>query len=155
MNSLLPEQNGAFCNCFSSCKPAKTCILKLKCSAPVRNTSFTENWKGSCCGVFVLSGRILVLAGYWATYCNHRVIKDITCFGRSFQQLIYGKLPDCIDRIKLSVVLGYPPVSVDISNFFKLFFITGWWRSIFFTCKPQKRCWFYCLYKYLLSVRIN
>ena len=31
--------------------------------------------------------------------------------------------------------------------------ITGWWRSIFYTCKPQKRCWFYCLYKYLLPVR--
>ena len=72
----------------------------------------------------------------------------------SMQQMIYGKLPDCIDRIKSSVVLEYPPVSVDISNFFKFLFITGWWRSIFYACKPQKQCWFYCLYKYLLSVRI-
>ena len=152
MNSLLTEQNSAFCNCLSSCKHAKICILKLKYSVPVRNTSFTEN----CNWVFVLSGRILVPAGYWATYYNHHVIKDITCVGRSFQQLIYGKLPDCIDRIKLSVVLGYPPVSVDISNFFNFFFfITVWWRSIFLTCKSQKRCWFYCLFKYLLSVRIN
>ena len=95
----------------------------------------------------------MVRAGYWATYYNHHVIKDITCVGRSFQQLIYGKLPDCIDRIKLSVVLGYHPVSVDFSNFFKFLSITGWWRSIFYTCKPQKRCWFYCLYKYLLPVR--
>ena len=39
----------------------------------------------------------------------------------SFQQLIYGKLPDCIDRIKLSVVLGYPPVSFGICNFLKFF----------------------------------
>ena len=62
----------------------------------------------------------MVPAGYWATYYNHHVIKDITCVGRSFQQLIYGKLPDCINRIKLSVVLGYPPVSVDISNFSSL-----------------------------------
>ena len=49
-----PEQNGAFCNCFSSCKPAKTFISQLKCSAFTRITSRRrKNW------VFVLSGRIL------------------------------------------------------------------------------------------------
>ena len=33
-----PEQNGAFCDCFVSFKPAKTFILKLKSSAFIRNT---------------------------------------------------------------------------------------------------------------------
>ena len=45
-------------------------MLKLKCSAFIRNTSFTENWKGRLKNwVFVLSVRILVPSGYWATYC--------------------------------------------------------------------------------------
>ena len=40
------EQNGVFCDCFASLKLAKTFILKLKCSAFIRSTSFTGNWKG-------------------------------------------------------------------------------------------------------------
>ena len=39
-------------------------MLKLKCSAFIRNTSFTENWKGRLKNwVFVLSVRILVPSG--------------------------------------------------------------------------------------------
>lgn len=65
-----PEQNGAFCDCFASFQIAKTFILKLKCSAFIRNTSFTENWKRRLKNwVFVSSVRILVPSGYWATYC--------------------------------------------------------------------------------------
>ena len=68
-----PEQNGVFCDYFASFKLAKTFILKLKCSAFTRNTSFTENWKGRFKNwVFVLSVRILVLSGYWATYCGRQ-----------------------------------------------------------------------------------
>ena len=37
-----PEQNGVLCDCFASFQIAKTFILKLKCSAFIRNTSFTE-----------------------------------------------------------------------------------------------------------------
>ena len=33
MKSYSPEQNGALCNFLASCKPAKTFILKVKCSA--------------------------------------------------------------------------------------------------------------------------
>ena len=65
-----PEQNGVFCDCFASFHIAKNFILKLKCSAFIRITSFTENWKGRLKNwVFVSSVRILVLSGYWATYC--------------------------------------------------------------------------------------
>ena len=65
-----PEQNGVFCDCFASFQIAKTFILKLKCSAFIRNTSFTENWKGRLKNwVLVSSVRILVPSGYWATYC--------------------------------------------------------------------------------------
>ena len=60
--------NGAFCNCFASCRLAKTFTLKLKCSAFIRNTSFTENWKGRPKNwVFALRGQIPVPARYWAT----------------------------------------------------------------------------------------
>ena len=66
-----PEQNGVLCDCFASFQIAKTFILKLKCSAFIRNTSFTENWKGRLKNsVFVSSVRILVPSGYWATYCT-------------------------------------------------------------------------------------
>ena len=64
-----PEQNGVFCDCFASFEIAKTFILKLKCLAFIRNTSFTENWKGRLKNwVFVSSVRILVPSRYWATY---------------------------------------------------------------------------------------
>ena len=53
-------------------------MSKLKCSAFIRNTSFTEklktgkrrlkNW------VFVSSVRVRVPSGYWATYCSPRAI---------------------------------------------------------------------------------
>ena len=67
------EQNGVFCDCFASFQLAKTFILKLKCSAFIRNTSFTDSWKGRLKNwVFVLSVRILVPSGYWATYCTDR-----------------------------------------------------------------------------------
>ena len=39
---ISPELNGAFCNCFATCKLAQTFILKLKCSAFIRNTSRPE-----------------------------------------------------------------------------------------------------------------
>ena len=66
-----PEQNGVFCDCFASFHIAKNFILKLKCSAFIRITSFTENWKRLLKNwVFVSSVRILVLSGYWATYCT-------------------------------------------------------------------------------------
>ena len=46
--------------------------LKPKCSAFIRNTSFTDNWKGRFKNwVFVSSVRILVPSGYWATYCTY------------------------------------------------------------------------------------
>ena len=54
---------------------AKTFILKLKCSAFIRNTSFTKNWKGRLKNwVFVSSVRILVPSGYWATYCIYGTV---------------------------------------------------------------------------------
>ena len=53
-----PEQNGVLCACFASFQI--TFILKLKCSAFIRNTSFTKNWKGRLKNsVFVSSVRIL------------------------------------------------------------------------------------------------
>ena len=70
-NVYSPEQNGVFCDCLASFQLAKTFILKLKCSAFIRNTSFTDSWKGRLKNwVFVLSVRILVPSGYWATYCT-------------------------------------------------------------------------------------
>ena len=47
------NRTGAFCNCFTSCKLAKTFILKLKCSSFIRNNSLTERKK---------SGLIFILA---------------------------------------------------------------------------------------------
>ena len=77
-NVYSPEQNGVFCDCFANFKLAKTLMSKLKCSAFIRNTSFTEelktgkrrlkNW------VFVSSVRVRVPSGYWATYCSPRAI---------------------------------------------------------------------------------
>ena len=70
-NVYSPEQKGVFCDCFASFQIAKTFILKLKCSAFIRNTSFTENWKGRLKNwVLVWSVRILVPTEYWATYCK-------------------------------------------------------------------------------------
>ena len=43
--ALFSEKN-VFCDCFARFKLAKTFILKLKRSAFIRNTSFTESWKG-------------------------------------------------------------------------------------------------------------
>ena len=55
---ISPDLNGAFCDCFATCQLAQTFILKLKCSAFIRNTSRPE--KGaSKIEVFVLSGWIL------------------------------------------------------------------------------------------------
>ena len=49
-------------------------LLKLKCSAFIRNTSFTENWKERLKNwVFVSSVPILVPSGYWATYRRHHL----------------------------------------------------------------------------------
>ena len=77
-NVYSPEQNGVFCDCFANFKLAKTLMSKLKCSAFIRNTSFTEklktdkrrlkNW------VFVSSVRVRVPSWYWATYCSPRAI---------------------------------------------------------------------------------
>ena len=77
-NVYSPEQNGVFCDCFANFKLAKTLMSKLKCSAFIRNTSFTEelktgkrrlkNW------IFVSSVRVRVPSGYWATYCSPRAI---------------------------------------------------------------------------------
>ena len=61
-NVYSPGQNGAFCTCFASCKLAKTFILKLKCSAFIRNILFTENWKGR-----LKNWGFFKVAGYWAT----------------------------------------------------------------------------------------
>ena len=72
------EQNGVFCDCFASFQLAKNFILKLKCSAFIRNTSFTDNWKGRLKNwVFVVSVRILVPLGYWATYCILEALKSV------------------------------------------------------------------------------
>ena len=73
-----PEQNIVFCDCFASFQLTKTFILKLKCSAFIRNTSFTDCWKGRLKNwVFVLSVRILVPSGYWATYCNGKNVQKL------------------------------------------------------------------------------
>ena len=77
-NVYSPEPNGVFCNCFASFQLAKTFVLKLKCSAFIRNTSFTESWKGRLKNwVFVLSVRILVPSGYRVTYCNGKNVQKL------------------------------------------------------------------------------
>ena len=81
-----PEQNGVFCDCFASFQIAKTFMLKLKCSAFIRNTSFTENWKGRLKNwVFVSSVRILVPSAdtghYTVTYVTTDFLNFIlSCF---------------------------------------------------------------------------
>ena len=88
-NVYSPQQNGVFCDCFASFQLTKTFILKLKCSAFIRNTSFTDNWKGRFKNwVLVLSVRIMVPSGYWATYCIGDFGNFLNGFAKSPQLIV-------------------------------------------------------------------
>ena len=66
-----PGQNGAFCNCFSSCKPAQTLNFKFEMFIFHSKYFVYRKLKMRCKKwVFVLSDRILILAEYWVTYRN-------------------------------------------------------------------------------------